>query len=371
MKKAAFVASTYRHIQAFHMPYLLLLQRYGYEIHVFAREDEAKRIIRDANVMCHDIPIQRSPFHWENWRAFRELLKRFHAESFDLVHVHTPVAGILGRAAAGLSNVPNVLYTAHGFHFFRGAPLLHWILYYPLEYLMARLTDHLIVINEEDYDLAQRLPVRGQVHYVPGVGLDVASYQLQDGDGARQRLRKELGICKEDFVIVCIAEFTANKNQMQLIHAVRLLKTRGKHVKCLLVGQGETQRQVREQAKRQGLESDVFFLGTRLDIAEILAAADVCALVSLREGLPRSLMEAMACGKPIVATRIRGNRNLVVHEETGFLVTPGNAQETADAMVRLHASPELCATMGRKSKILSKSLDLSVILAKMERIYLS
>lgn len=132
-KKIAFVATVYRHLEAFHLPFIDMLQQKGYEVHAYAFPDHGKQGVLRAKVICHDIPFQRSPFRKENIKAFKMLFYSFKNERFDMIHVHTPVVGILGRWVAKMAGVPCVMYTAHGFHFFSGAPILNWLLYYPAE----------------------------------------------------------------------------------------------------------------------------------------------------------------------------------------------------------------------------------------------
>lgn len=346
-----------------------LLQERGLEVHAYARFDGSERVLEARRVVCHDIPFQRSPFRKENMQSLRLLTDSFRQEKFHMVHVHTPAASILGRIAAKRASVPFVLYTAHGFHFYKGARWRNWVLYYPLEWVMARYTDILITINGEDYHRARHFPVRERVTYVPGVGLDVGYYQ--SCNVSRGDVRKQLGIGKGMFVISCIAELIPRKNVVQLIEAVNLMAERGASVGCLLVGEGEMEEELKHKVKRMGIESHIYFLGTRRDIPQILRASDVCVLVSKQEGLPRALMEAMAAGKPIVASDIRGNRDLIVDGENGILVPVGDAAGTANGLNKLYKEPELRRSMGKKNKEKVMQYDISEILKHVEDIYFS
>lgn len=369
--KVAFVASIYGHFTAFHLPFIRLLQKRGCEVHVYARaedQDDSKKVLQNLNVVCHDTPIQRHPLHIENWQSLRQLTRSFKKEKFQMVHVHTPVASILGRIAARKAFVPFVVYTAHGFHFYKGAPWYYWLCYYTIERVMARYTDVLITINREDYQQAKRFPVKGRVTYIPGgVGLDVRYYQ--GTREAKTTVRRELDIESDVFVVTCVAEFIPRKNQEQLIEAVQMMVERGCRIACLLVGEGGTEERLKEKVKRAGIDSHVHFLGSRHDIPNIVADSDVCVLVSRQEGLPRVLMEAMAGGKPVVATDIRGNRDLIRDGENGFLVPLGDAAATAEALMTLYEQPDLRKQMGQANDERVWQYDISRILNEMERVY--
>src|SRR5690606_11678819 len=212
VNKVAFLAAVYRHLEAFHLPYIKLLQQKGCEVHAYAYPDQGKIEVQNKGVICHDIQFKRTPFHVNNMKALMMLFQSFKVEPFDLIHVHTPVASVLGRIAAKMSGNPFVIYTAHGFHFFTGAPILNWLLYYPVERLLSRWTDYLITINEEDYQRAKRFPVRREVLYVQGVGIDINQFLLLNEMEIRKQKRKELGIRENDFVILSVAELNKNKN---------------------------------------------------------------------------------------------------------------------------------------------------------------
>lgn len=370
-KKVAFIATVYRHLEAFHLPYMKLLQDKGYEVHAYARPDHGKTGVVERGVICHDIPFERNPLQIDNLRALHLLTSNLRQEGFEMVHVNTPVAGILGRLAAKRARIPNILYTAHGFHFFKGAPFLYWLFYYPCELLMARWTDHLITINQEDYQRAQKFPVRRKVNYVPGVGIDTGLFQFQNESEMISNKRNELGIGENDFVILCVAELIPRKNQMQLIRAVEQLVNNGKSVKSMIVGSGADELRLKAYVKERDLESHVHFLGFRRDIPELFAISDVFTLLSKHEGLTKALMEAMAAGKPIVTTDVRGNRDLTIEGENGFLVPVSDVNATVEALMKLIDHPEMRIEMGKRNRERSKQYEIGTILKNMEQIYSS
>lgn len=354
-----------------------LLQHKGCEVHAYAESGPERSRLEKNGVVCHDIPISRSPLRSGNLKALSLLTASFRKEEFRLVHVHTPVASILGRIAAHRAGVPCTIYTAHGFHFFKGAPIVNWMIYYPLERLMARFTHILITINNEDWKRASRFPVRNKVKFVSGVGINIGNY------GGSRRISPEeksiireqrLGLFDEEegqssFVVLCIAELNANKNQKQLIEALGLLSRQGERVHLVLAGSGPSELHLREVARSLGVERQVHWMGHRSDIPELLETADAAALVSLREGLPRSVMEAMAAGKPVIGTNIRGVRDLIEDGETGLLVPSGDPAATAQAILKLKNHPELVNKMGEASRVRIRKFSLSEVLPIMDEIY--
>lgn len=267
----------------------------------------------------------RSPLSKGNLDAIREIKKVVTENKYDIVHCHTPIASVCTRLACrrlrkqGLK----VIYTAHGFHFYKGAPLLNWLVYYPLEKLCANFTDTLITINKEDYELAKKKMNAKRVEYVPGVGIDVDKFRNTVVDRAAKR--RELGIPEDAFLLFSVGELNKNKNHQILIRALKLLKS--KKYNLLIAGEGTLKESLSEMAHREGVGSQVHFLGYRHDIPELLQACDLYLLPSIREGLNVSLIEAIASNTKVVASNIRGNEDLVVNGENGYLYDLLNINE--------------------------------------------
>lgn len=368
-KKVAFVATVYWHLEAFHLPSIALLQEMGYEVHAYGRPDHGKKGLVDQGVICHDIEFDRNPFKFKNIRALLSLTASFKKEQFTIIHVHTPVASILARIAGKIAGVSRVIYTAHGFHFYKGAPCLNWLIYYPAERIVSRWTDFLITINEEDYSRASGFPVRNEVLYVPGVGVDTGRFNLSGNPLVRNNKRQELGLLPNEAAVFCVAELITRKNQIQLIKAVQQLAELKKGVRCFLVGNGTEEQVLRNYVEKHGLNKHVHFLGFRRDIPELLAASDIVALVSKHEGLTKALMEGMAAGKPIITSDVRGNRELVIDGETGFLVPLNDVNATVKAILKLVNDSELRNKMGYRNLQLAEQFDYKVILSEMKKIY--
>ncbi|HCS76055.1 MAG TPA: glycosyltransferase family 1 protein, partial [Clostridiales bacterium] len=258
-----------------------------------------------------------------------------------------------------------VVYTAHGFHFYNGAPWLNWLLYYPIEKWLSRYTDVLITINKEDYERAKRSFKAGRIEYVPGVGVDVEKYGSVDID--RKAKRKELELAEDDFVLVSTGELNDNKNHKTIIHAVHGLNNSS--VKYLICGQGPLQNGLLQLVQELGLEHQVMLLGYRTDIIEINHIADVFVFPSFREGLSVALMEAMACGLPVVCSDIRGNRDLIEDGKGGFTVEPEDVAGFSKSIKLLLEDASLGESLGYYNKSKIKSYDTKIVLEKMKNIY--
>ncbi|MDR0169666.1 glycosyltransferase family 4 protein [Bacillus paranthracis] len=369
IRKVAFVATVYRHLEAFHIPYIKFLQEKGFEVHAYGAPDHGKDGIVEIGVVCHEIPFSRNPMNRDNIRALKELTNSFKKEGFDLIHVHTPVASIIARIAAKKAKVPRVIYTAHGFHFFDGAPLINWMIYYPVERIMARYTDTIVTINEEDFKRAQSFSVRDSIQFVPGVGVNTKQFILHNESEIQLLKRNELKLNEKDFVILCVAELNDNKNHKQLLEAMNILRHKYENIKCLIVGMGEDYQSLQDEVNQLDLNKIVKFLGFRKDIVELLAISSVVTLFSKREGLPKALLEALAAAKPIIATDVRGNRDLVIDGKNGYLVPVSDVNKTVQAFEKLIDKSVDALEMGNASLALANKYDLDTIMCQMDKIY--
>ena len=294
MKKVLFIATVVKlHIMVFHIPYLEWFKKNGYEVHVAARNDYENK--EECYIpFCDkffDLPFERSPMRKDNIYAYKELKNIIDINSYDIIHCHTPLGGALGRLAAqnAQKKGTKVIYTAHGFHFFKGAPLINWLAYYPVERWLARYTDVLITINKEDYDRAKGFKAN-KIEYVPGVGIDIDKFRNIEVNKVEKR--SSIDVDANDFMIISVGELNKNKNHKVIISAIAKLKNR--RIKYVLCGQGPLENQLRELANALGVEDQIRFLGFRKDIPELMHVADLFAFPSYREGLSLSLMEAMA-----------------------------------------------------------------------------
>ncbi|MEW8963483.1 glycosyltransferase family 4 protein [Paraclostridium dentum] len=370
MKKILFIATVESHILNFHIPFIQYFQNKGYEVHTATKLGDRQEELKNFSIICHNIDFSRSPYSLSNVKALNQLIKVMRENKFSLVHVHTPVGAFLGRLAAKITNTQPVLYTAHGFHFYKGAPLKNWILYYTMEKIAAHWTDGLITMNEEDFNIAKKFNLRRKdaIFYVHGVGIDIEKYSIND-DEKRKKLREELGFSEDDILILTVAEINTNKNHKQVIDAIKPLRDYYSNVYYLIVGTGKKEKELKNYVLFSNLENRIKFLGYRKDIPEILNAVDIFALTSLREGLPRAIMEAMAAGKPIIATNVRGNRDLVVDGVNGYLVPVNDVEATAEAITKLAENTTLRTKMGEEGRKIIQDYAIEKVLKEMDEIY--
>ncbi|MGL5188398.1 MAG: glycosyltransferase family 4 protein, partial [Cetobacterium sp.] len=309
MKKFLIVTTIQDTVEAFLIPHIKMLEAEGYKVSIATNiYKEIKEELKDNEWI--NISFSRNPFSLNSFKAVKEMRTLIRGGQFEMVHFHTPVAAFLGRYAAMREKQKNIIYTAHGFHFYEGASRINWCIYYPMELLAARWTDKLITINEEDYKRASTFNLRrdGKVYKIDGVGVDILNYNSGDGE----KIKKELLIREPEKTVLMIGELNKNKNQAQLIKALELLRLKGRNIKAIFVGIGDQEGILKKMAKDLGVKAA--FLGYRKDIKDIIDAADVVVSMSYREGLPRNIMEAMSAGKPLVATDIRGNRDIITQE---------------------------------------------------------
>ena len=369
MKKVLFSATVDSHILQFHLPYLKLFKENGYEVHVATNGDK--------NIPYCDrkyiIPFERSPFKINNLRAVSKLKNVIEKEKYDIIHTHTPMGAVVTRLSA--KNVrkkyqTRVIYTAHGFHFFKGAPLKNWLLYYPVEKILSYITDDIITINLEDYDFAQKKLNCKNIHYVPGVGVDALKFNNTLSEEEIRTMKKELGIASKDFVIIYVAELNNGKNQYMIIRTLKNIINDGfENIKLLLPGIDSSKGRVKEYVKNLGLEKFVNIMGYRKDIPKLFAISDLSISCSKREGLPVNLIEAGMARKAEVATDCRGNRDLIKNGENGYIVKIDDDDNMKLKIEELMQDKEKLNSMGEKNFHMMQKYELKNIIEKMKKIY--
>lgn len=343
MKRVLMLASVASMIDQFNMPNIALLQKLGYQVDVACnfiegntcsdeRVAELKQKLQDMHVRCYQIDFARNIKHMgQNMRALRQVEGLMKQNGYAFCHCHSPIGGVVARIA-GHRTRTKVIYTAHGFHFYQGAPVMNWLVYYPVEKMLSRWTDVLITINHEDYKLAKKKFKMKKLTYVPGIGIDTQRECLSQNE--KEEKRKELGIPQDAFLITNAAEFTPNKNQKTVIEAIEQLHN--PNIYFVMCGIGEKKAELEQYVKEHGLEKHIRFVGFRNDLHEILQTSDCFVLSSFREGLSVALMEAMAEGLPVVCGRIRGNVDLIKDGKGGILVSPENKEDYEAAIRKLY-----------------------------------
>lgn len=369
MKKVLYVATVDIHIKSFHLPYLKMLKENGYEVHVATNGNEQFPYCDEKHQIC----IERSPFKLKNIKAIKQLKKIIEEEKFDIIHCHTPMGSVVTRIAAksARKNGTRVIYTAHGFHFYKEAPIINWLLFYPIEWYLAKYTDTLITINQEDFKRAQkRFGKRCKdIQYVPGVGIDTKKFDFEMLEDEKIKLRESLGLKKDDFVLTCVARLDKNKNQVFLIKCMHNIVEEYEYVHLLLVGRDELNGHYQKMVEDKKLENNVHFLGNRNDVPQLLKISDVGVSASIREGLGLNLLEELYSGIPVIATDNRGHRDIIKNDINGYLIYNSDQSDFVNKVKELYLEEAKRERMSMQAQNSVEKFMLENILSKMKKIY--
>ena len=310
-----------RHFRIFGQSDYKVLLDMGHEVHIAANFNDEIDKFDHPDVVKHQIDFDRNPFSKQNLKAFNQLKELFNTEKFDLIHCQSPSGGAITRLAAKETRKrgTKVLYTAHGLHFFEGAPKKNWLMYYNFEKFLAKYTDGIITINEEDYNCAKEMLKIKDVYHVHGVGIDLEKFKPQTEDN-KVLIRKKYGYKEDDFILVYVGELSHRKNQSMAIDAINELKDKIPNIKLLLVGTGNLKDDYQNKVNQLSINEYVEFLGYRNDVSNLMLLSDMAISTSRQEGLPVNIMEAMATGLPLVVTDCRGNRDLVEDGSNGYII---------------------------------------------------
>ncbi len=340
----------------------------GYEVYVGINRKNPENIESDLPVHFYDSHVYRSITDAKDcYIAYKNLDRIVKQINCDCIHCNTPIGGLVGRLVGKKNRVRKVIYTAHGFHFYKGAPLLNCTVFKLAERIMAHYTDALITMNKEDYEAAEKFRLKrgGKVYFVHGVGIKLKDYE--NISACRNEKRAELNLSDDDIAVISAGDLIARKNYKTAIEAIA--RCENPHIHYFICGKGPELDALRQTANRLGVESQIHFLGFRTDMKELLAASDIFLFSTLQEGLPRSLMEAMASGLPCVVSKIRGNVDLVEDGVNGFLCGADNADAFAEAIEKLTKDRALRQQMSQTNLDKIKEYDESVVKREMETIY--
>lgn len=375
MKKALMLSSVASMIDQFNMENIKILKILGYEVHVLAnfsfgnttsdeRTKEFKKELEDMGIKVYNVPIPRKITAIKEMVSSYKKIKEICKENkYDILHCHSPIGGVLARLAFKefREKGGKLIYTAHGFHFFKGAPIKNWLIFYLIEKLCARYTDCLITINKEDYKRAQKFKTK-KVKYIPGIGIDTEKIKNIKRD--REILNK-FGI-KDEVVLVSVGELSDRKNHKVILEALEKIEDDYIYIIC---GQGEKKEELVNLSKKLKIQNKVKFLGYRQDVKEILKASDIFCFPSKQEGLPVALMEAMASGLPVVCSNIRGNSDLIEEKKGGYLLECDNSYEFLIKLHELINNDSLRKEMGEFNLEKIKDFDRKKVNNLMEEIY--
>lgn len=375
--RALMLASVASMIDLFNADNINILLDMGYDVDVVAnfengsitsqdRVDQYRQELTERGIRVYNIPIPRSLTKASDIRKSLVMVKQLvECNQYKIVHCHSPIGGVICRLACRdvrKKYGTKVIYTAHGFHFFKGASKKAWILFYPVEKYCSRYTDLLITINKEDYESAKKFNTC-KVEYVPGIG--VHTEELRNLVVDRRAIRKEFGFGDDDFVIMSTGQISVRKNHEAIIRALPMVNN--PKVKYLIVGFGEEEEHLRKLCKELGIDKQVVFAGYRRDVKKILHTVDAYAFPSLQEGLPVSLMEAMAVGLPIVCSKIRGNVDLIEENQGGYLYAPYDYKGFSEGIKKI--AEKTNPNMGKINIETMKKFDIEIVNKFMEKIY--
>jgi glycosyltransferase EpsD len=368
-KKVLFVATVHRHFKAFHIPYIKLLQSKGYEVHLAANDNDV--VIEEADKQFV-VPISRNPISPQNIKAIKVLKNIIGKEQYILVHCNTPIGALVTRLAAKsfrAKKLLQVIYTAHGFYFYKGSPKKYWLIYYPIEKYFSKYVDAIITINTEDYNLIKERNFKNKYRFlIPGVGVKPKKFNEVTKE-TQLELRHKNKLKEDDFVLIYAAEYIYRKNHTFLINAVPMLLKEIPNLKLLLAGRGLLFDDVKKQIADLNLSESVLQLGFRKDIDELYKLSDIGISVSRFEGLGLNLIEAMMCGKPTIATQDKGHSEVIDHGVNGYLFEQENKKDFIKYILELYADENRLVEMGKQAKVKSKKFELNNSLKEMEKIY--
>lgn len=364
MKKVLFTSHVANFVK-FNQPYMDLLKEKGYEVHYASMGEEAIKCDRHFTVT-----FERSPFKFNNLKAIWQLKKIIDREKYDLIHTHTPMGSVVTRIAAmrARKRGTRVVYTAHGFHFFKGAPLLNWLVFYPVEKWLAHHTDALVTINAEDYDLARK-KFATDIRYVPGVGIDPKRLDQSMTHQERVKLRASLGIAEDDFIMIYPAELSKRKGQLWLIATLADALKANKRMHVLFPGQDSLGGKAHALAKELGVFKQVHFLGYRRDMGKLLRIADMAISSAYQEGLPVNILEAMYAGLPAVVTACRGNSDLIQDGKNGIVVPSHDPARMVAGVLALYENNDLRDAYGAAGKKLIQPYLLDFVMPQIATVY--
>lgn len=376
--KALMLASVASMIDQFNMENIALLQNMGYKVDVACnflqgstsseeRMADFRKELEEKQIRAFLVPIPRKISAIKQIMAsYRQIKNLVEQEKYQLVHCHSPIGGAIARMACREQRKKGlrVIYTAHGFHFYTGAPKKNWMIFYPIEKWLSKYTDVLITICKEDYERAKQCMNAKKIVYIPGIGVDA------EGIGAmpkHEEKRQELGLKGDDKLLLSIGELNRNKNHEVILRAMAKLQRKDVHL--AICGKGKLENYLKQLAKELGIEKQVHLLGFRTDAKEWLTVTDIFVFPSFREGLPVSLMEAMAAGLPVVATKIRGTTDLVVPEKGGYLHGTTQVEQMAFSIGQLLDDDRKREEMGNYNKTVIRNFSIIKVQEIMKTLY--
>ena len=364
MKKVLYTANTFRHLFLCHRPYIKYLGS-KYLIDTACNKNEYLDGVRN----YYNVNIERSPFKINNIKSIFMMKKIIEEEKYDLIHVNTPMGSVVTRLALikykKHSNV-KVIYTAHGFHFFKGAPIINYILYYPVEKFLSRYTDVIITMNNEDYKFAKK-HFKTKVEYIPGIGFDKNKFSKNISNKELDEFKKDNDINNDDYVISYVAEVSKRKRQVYLIKSLK--KYHFTNEKILLIGDLSKSKKLKKIIKQYKLEDYIKLIDFNDNVLYYLKISNLVISVSKQEGLPLNIMEAMYLEKPIIVTDCRGNRDLITNNKNGIVVKLNSKKKLIEAIKFIKNNPKIGESLAKRNKKIINKYSVDNVIEIMKKIY--
>lgn len=370
-KKILLVATVQSHIAQFHRPLSEVLHAHGYEVHAAARNNLAEKngLRLDFVDKVFDVRFSRSPKSKDNITAYNQLKTIVDSGNYEVVHCNTPMGGMIARLAtrAARKKGTKLFYTAHGFHFYDGAPKKNWMIFYPIEKFFSKMTDILITITHEDYKVASEA-FHCKVAYMHGVGVSGERYKPVTIE-EKLSLRGKMGYSKNAKILLCIGELNDNKNQSMAIRMMHKVVAKYPEAILLLAGNGPKQKFLEQLIKQEGLERNVKLIGYVTNLQDYQHIIDVQVSCSLREGLPLNIVESMLSGNPVVASLNRGHRELIQDGINGYIVDPNDYEPMGNRVLNLLDNDDLCKRIVQNAIIFAQDFTFTSVKKELEEIY--
>lgn len=369
--KVLLTATVQSHICQFHKPLVEVLHAHDCEVHVAARNNLAEKngLKLDFADKVFDVPFSRSPKSLDNFKAKKKLEQIIDDGHYDVIHCNTPMGGIVTRLAAkkARKNGTKVFYTAHGFHFYEGAPKKNWIVFYPVEKYFSSKCDKLITITKEDYLLAKE-KFHCQVEHIHGVGVDEKRYFPVD-EAEKKKLRQKMGYGEKQKLLLCVGELLPNKNQKMAIHAMKEIVKQFPDAILFIAGNGPEQQHIENEIKLCGLENNVIMLGYCTHLQDYQHIIDVLLACSYREGLPLNIVETMLSANPVVASINRGHKELIENGENGYLVRVNDSDAMSGIVLDLFSDSRKAESLSKRAYDFAFDYSFSSVKKELDEIY--
>lgn len=350
-------------------PCIMAAKKLGYRVILGVNRHYPKQLTcSETEIEFYDSHTYRSILHFkDNYIAIKNLCKVLKNNDIEAIHCNAPIGGMVGRICGKIYKVPKIIYTAHGFHFYKGAPLFNNTIIKGIERMMAHWTNAILTMNKEDFEATKKMKLKnnGKSYFIHGVGVDTKAFL--NSDEINSMSRESLGLKESDIICISIGNLVKSKNLEASLMSVSKLNNDNVHL--LICGIGPELNSLKKMTVDLNVEHRIHFLGFRNDVKSLLKISDIFLFTTLREGLPRSLMEAMASGLPCVVSDIRGNKDLIKENEGGYLCNPQDIDLFSARITELSNNEGLRKKMGNLNQNVILNYDTNRAEKEIQQIY--